>query len=1133
MDDGSAGIQIRLLGATEASLGGRAIALGGARQRAVLAMLALHVNERVSVDSLIEGLWGDDQPPTAAKMIQLHVSHLRKLLVGDDVEIVTRGRGYELRMPADAVDAARFERLVTAAAQAERPDSQARRALELWRGPPLGDLADEPFAGEAIRHLEEVHLRARELAIDAALAAGEHGQVVGELEELVARHPLREHLHEQLMLALYRSGRQADALQAYQDARGALVEQIGVEPGPALRRLHERILRQDAALDAPARDATAPPASEAASPAALPPGEPAGLAASMTRVARGRRTLMVVAVVAAACGLVAFAVGRLVGEDSLEGLREDTVGVIDPGDGRITAQYRVGHAPGAIAAGAGSVWIANARDGTVSRVDRGREQVTTIDVGGEPTALAYGAGSLWVADAERRRLAQVDSRTNRVVRRYPTGNAPRGVTVAAGAVWVASPVDGQVDRIDLAGGGAVRRIGVGGGPAALAAGAGAVWVAGEEGGVLVRLDARSGAALKSIGVGNGPAGVSVGEGGVWVANRDDGTVTRVDPATSSVTDTIRVGGRPVGVATGEGAVWVADARGATVARIDPGTGRVTRRVDVGGSPASVAVADGSVWAPALASRESHRGGTLRYQSASFAFCNGCIDPAGYDAANLPVLSAVYDGLLAYRRADGTAGTTLVGNLATDVPQASDGGRTYVLQLRPGLRFSNGAPVRPEDFRASIERFFRITPPPAPPVFDDIVGAEACGPKRCDLSRGIETDARARTITVRLRTPDAEFPHKLALSLAWVVPADSPLELARTRPLPGTGPYRIVESDPNRSARLVRNRRFRSWSAEARPDGFPDEIAVAISDDPIPQIRAVRAGRADVQVATGTFSVDLPVAELRKLVAGAPTRVHSSPVVTTDFVFLNVRERPFDDARVRRALNYAIDRRDVVRRVGGPGMVSVTCQVIPPGLPGYVPTCPYTSGSAAAGGWTAPDLPRARRLVTQSGTRGMRVEVWSFGGLYEQFARAARDALERLGYRARVRVIPDIGRYFGYIGTPSNRVQAGVYGWIGDFLTPSSFFESTFRCPKRGPPSAVSNNASRFCDPAVDAAYARAIAAPGSEDNALWAELDRRVVSAAPTVPLVNRREVVFVSERVGNVQQHPHQGPLLDQFWVR
>ena len=266
------------------------VALGAPQQRAVLAMLALRVNQTVSADRLSEGLWGERAPATAPKMVQLYVSQLRKLLRGSEGEILTRGRGYELRLAVDRVDAARFERLVAAAEHADgAPNGEARAALALWRGSPLADVADEPFASAEIRRLEDLRLQAAELAIESDLVARRHGEVLGELRSLIADEPLRERLRAQQMLALYRSGRQADALAAYRDARTALVEAIGVEPGPELRQLHEAILRQDPRLEPPeAVEATRLPPELDSGDAAGGPGGRSGVAA-WALAARARR----------------------------------------------------------------------------------------------------------------------------------------------------------------------------------------------------------------------------------------------------------------------------------------------------------------------------------------------------------------------------------------------------------------------------------------------------------------------------------------------------------------------------------------------------------------------------------------------------------------------------------------------------------------------------------------------------------------------------------------------------------------------------------------------------------------------------------------------------------------------------
>ncbi|MDP9345281.1 MAG: AAA family ATPase, partial [Actinomycetota bacterium] len=242
-------MEFRLLGPLEVAERDRPLALGGGKQRALLAVLLLHANDVVSTERLIDEVWGASPPATVAKSIQVYVSRLRKQL--GDGRLLTRAPGYVLRVEASEMDVARVERLLAEAAGAE-PEAAARRlreALALWRGPPLADLAYEPFAQTEIARLDDLRLITLERRIDADLAGGRHAELAGELETLVAEHPLRERLRGQLMIALYRSGRQAEALEAYRAAHHAFVEELGIEPGRRLRELHEAILRQDRALD--------------------------------------------------------------------------------------------------------------------------------------------------------------------------------------------------------------------------------------------------------------------------------------------------------------------------------------------------------------------------------------------------------------------------------------------------------------------------------------------------------------------------------------------------------------------------------------------------------------------------------------------------------------------------------------------------------------------------------------------------------------------------------------------------------------------------------------------------------------------------------------------------------------------
>jgi DNA-binding SARP family transcriptional activator len=244
-----------ILGPLEASDEGRVLPLGGTKQRALLALLLLHANHIVSSDRLIDELWGDEPPESGTAALQVRVSKLRKALGAGGEAIVTRAPGYVIHVGSDQLDLQRFERLVS---EAERDlqdgdpaqaSSKLGDALSLWRGAPLADLAYESFVQLAIARLEELRLVAQELHIEAELALGRHNEVVGELDALVAAHPLREGLCRQLMIALYRAGRQAEALEAYQAARRTLVEQLGIEPGPRLQDLERSILRQDRSLD--------------------------------------------------------------------------------------------------------------------------------------------------------------------------------------------------------------------------------------------------------------------------------------------------------------------------------------------------------------------------------------------------------------------------------------------------------------------------------------------------------------------------------------------------------------------------------------------------------------------------------------------------------------------------------------------------------------------------------------------------------------------------------------------------------------------------------------------------------------------------------------------------------------------
>jgi DNA-binding SARP family transcriptional activator len=277
-------LEFRILGSLEVVDQRGRLGLGGAKQRATLAILLLNANRVVSVDRIADDLYAGAAPVTALKQVQRQISELRKTL-GSPSVIETRSPGYVIRLSPAQLDLSVFERLAADASEARttgdprRAADLLRSALDLWRGAPLADLMYESFAQAPIERLEEIRLAALEQRIDVDLALGRHHDLVAELEQLVAEHPVQERLHAQLMLALYRSGRQAEALAGYRQARAALMDEFGIEPGPALRQLERQILAQDPSLELPPDAVLEPaPASVATKTVLAVPADDAGIA---------------------------------------------------------------------------------------------------------------------------------------------------------------------------------------------------------------------------------------------------------------------------------------------------------------------------------------------------------------------------------------------------------------------------------------------------------------------------------------------------------------------------------------------------------------------------------------------------------------------------------------------------------------------------------------------------------------------------------------------------------------------------------------------------------------------------------------------------------------------------------------
>jgi len=553
-------MEFRMLGPFEVVVDGASVPLGGAKQRALLAILAIHANEVVSVDRLIDELWGERAPDSASSTIQAYISRLRKALEpaganGAGRLIDSKPPGYVLRTPPESVDSIRFTELLETAGEtleAGRPAEASRllgEALALWRGPALSDFSFEPFAQTEIGRLEELRLTAVEDRIDAELACARHARVVAELEALVAQHAFRERLRVQLMLALYRSGRQADALEVYRAGRRRLVDELGIEPGPRLHELQRAILAQDPALDVPLRGARAAPRT------------------------RRQRRLTVAAALAAASAVVAAAIVGFDGGKPAAPVRVNvtphSVAVVDPATNAVVAVRRVGGWPIPIERGGGFVWAANTGDDTVSRIDPDTKLVLDTFFATTPLDLAWRDGVIWIANGNS--FDGPDPPGGGTVERYDVATrklkqtriAPPAADlltyVAAGleGVWAGCQSVARVFRLDPRSGKIAAEVPETIQVAGMAVGAGSVWVSDAINDVVVRIDPRTNLPVARIPVANGPRDLAVGENAVWVTGEFPRSgVWRIDPRTNRAVAHVAVPSRANRVAVGAGSVWV-------------------------------------------------------------------------------------------------------------------------------------------------------------------------------------------------------------------------------------------------------------------------------------------------------------------------------------------------------------------------------------------------------------------------------------------------------------------------------------------------------------------------------------------------------------------------------------------------
>ncbi len=1107
-------MRFEVLGPLSVSNNGEAVPLGGRKQRTLLAVLLLHASQPVSRARLVDALWAEQRPASWAESLDSYLYRLRRLLGHD--RLSHEAGGYLLHVEPDELDAYEFEQLVTSATAATEAGDHDEAltdltgALSLWRGPAWGDLLDDDALQADARRLEELRLNALESRFEAELALGHGAELAPQLERLVDEHRSRERLVASLMLALYRAGRQTDALDAFTVARRHLVDEFALEPGRELHALQRRMLEHDPTLGVPHR--LAPP-SGAPRARSLAIAVPAAIAA------------LVVGVLVLSGGAAGHPRGLAPGDGGLV--------AVDATSGRVASATPLAGDAGSVTASGRSVWVADPAGELVYQVDPDSASVVDrIPVGAEPGSIVSGDGAVWVVSTVGSTVTRIDPDTDTMAPPIDLPGAnPGAIAYGAGRLWVADAVDRELFEIDPATDALERTSSLDLQPSAIATGFGAIWVAGYDKAAVEKIDPASGKVIGRVHVGDGPVALAFGSGSLWVANSLDSTVFRIHPANLRVTAKIAVGSGPTALATGDGSVWVANQYSGTVSRIDTRHHLVAATTAISGAPTSLTVSGGHVWVGVAADGGSHRDGTLVLVTpgpvtSSNPMSLASVDPAFYNQANNPQFTGLaYDTLVNFEQSPGSNGLRLVPDLAVSIPTPSNGGTTYTFRIRPGIRYSDGQLLRAGDFRRAFERLFRVGSPGVS-LFEDVVGSRGCirAPHTCNLSRGIVTNDTTGAVTFHLSAPDPDFLLRLTeFAFAAPIPPGTPDHERGRGTVPGTGPYKIA-SVSDTQVRFVRNPFFHEWSHAAQPDGNPNSIVWRSVPTARAGVTAIERGRAD------WLFGQIPAAQYRQLELEDPAELHSNPEFAVEFVPLNTNRAPFNNLKVRQAFNYAINRARIVQLNGGTSFASPTCQLIAPGLPGYRRYCPYTMHPRPDGVWSAPNMKRARQLVGQSGTRGERIDLWGSpdggGFVPTTMPEYLAGVLSALGYRVHLHLIPTAS----LTEAMHRSFQLSADGdWLAAYPFPSSYVPSFVSCG-----GGTSNG--YFCNPSLDREMQEAGLAElddPSKASELWESIDRRLTNQAVWVPTVTQRDIEITSRRLQNYQYSPVSGFLADQSWLR
>ncbi|HEX5761791.1 MAG TPA: ABC transporter substrate-binding protein [Solirubrobacterales bacterium] len=488
-----------------------------------------------------------------------------------------------------------------------------------------------------------------------------------------------------------------------------------------------------------------------------------------------------------------------------------------------------------------------------------------------------------------------------------------------------------------------------------------------------------------------------------------------------------------------------------------------------------------------------------------------LDPAlSYTIHGWEPMGVVYTPLVTYKREDGDAGSELIPGLAKEMPKVSKDGKTYEMTLRQGLRYSDGTPVKASDFEHSIKRVLNLESG-STPYYEVIEGAAdyvSAGKAEGDIS-GIETNDRTGEITIRLTDRDVTFNNVLAMNFSAVVPGDTPFENTTKEPPPGVGAYMFTKSVPNREFVQERNPHFDEDTIPGVPEATIDTVTTEIIPSVGQQTQEVIDNKLDFMQEPPAPDMKAELLERFGPEGSEDQRYEEFPTMSTYYFFLNTRVEPFDDKKVREAVNIGIDRAGLARLYAGemePG-----CSFLPPAMPGYseeidVTECPWGDPNQP------PDLDRARQLIEEAGADGAEVTVWSDNvETTPKVSQAYTDMLNEIGLDAEVKII-DGGVYFQTIGNEKTEAQTGFLNWFADFPHPVNFF---FLVEGDTIQPTNNQNMSNVDDPLIDEETAKLKEEPDLEAvTDRWEELNDRVVEEAYMVPFGHRKLTTFVSERI-------------------